>query len=168
MKPIVFTLSLLIILSCGKNDGTAPVENSGPESATREETTLPIDFKDVNGTWLLKYKGNYGYRFSFNKNYKSLIILYLGSQVLIFKGVYTIEGSNLIRINIFEMKREEDTGRINVYRGFVKTKSSYFIFFGYCDARKNRRSLILKPGTIFIDGNSSDGYFEPLIKLNKI
>lgn len=119
------------------------------------------------GRWSLIYRGNYGYRFRFYKNYRALCILYLRINALVFKGIYTIEDNNMIRINIYEMKNEENISRINLKRNFTKTASSYFIFQGTIKESRKEKKLLLKPVRIVIDGRNSDGYFEPAFQLNK-
>jgi hypothetical protein len=64
------------------------------------------------------------------------------------------------------MKDERRAGLPN--KGFVKAKSSYFLFSGYLTARQGRATMFLRPRAIIIDGNNSEGYFEPLLKLAKI
>ncbi len=122
---------------------------------------------DLIGRWSLIYRGNYGYTFRFYKNYRALCILYLRLNALVFKGIYTIEDNNMIRINIYEMKNEENISRINLKRKFTKTVSSYFIFQGTINESDKKKKLLLKPIKIVIDGRNSDGYFEPAFQLNK-
>lgn len=135
-------------------------------TVSQEETRIPLTFKNVVGTWALKYSGNYGYQFSFYANYRALVILYLNMETLVFKGVYTLDEGNKLKINIYEMKDERRAGVPG--KGFVKAKSSYFLFNGYETARQGRTTLFLRPRAIIIDGNNSEGYFEPLLKLAKI
>ena len=73
----------------------------------------------------------------------------------------------MIRINIYEMKNEENISRINLKRNFTKTASSYFIFQGTIKESRKEKKLLLKPVRIVIDGRNSDGYFEPAFQLNK-
>ena len=135
-------------------------------AAENTETKTPLSFKSVIGTWSLKYSGNYGYAFSLTSSYRATVVLFLNMETLTFRGVYTIEDGNKLRININEMKDEHRSGARN--RGFVKAKSSYFLFGGYTSRKSGRETLYLKPLAIIIDGNNSEGYFEPLIKLAKI
>ena len=134
------------------------------ESAAEE--VLPVNFKSLSGSWDLLYGNDYGYSFKFYKNYKAVVILYLNSSSIIFKGVYNIEGSDSIRINISEMKREESVKNIDLKGGFSKAKSSHFIFNTRITKSSGKKNLELRPLTIFIDGSDSDGYFEPFIKLD--
>jgi hypothetical protein len=120
---------------------------------------------DIQGVWELKYGTGYGYNFRFYKNFKSLIVLYLKKSSIVFKGVYTLEETNTIRVNIFEMKFAGSSKAIFSPGGFTKTKRSYFIFKGHLKKREGKTRLIMKAEKIFIDGKSSQGYFEPLIKL---
>jgi len=131
-------------------------------------TLKKVDFKNIIGSWKLLYRGNYGYEFRFYSNYKAVVILYLHDRVIIFKGVYTIEEKSNIRINILEMKSTEGVARVNLFFGFVKTKSSYFIFKGGLKDGKGNKVLIVRPEKIIIDSNNSDGYFEPVLHLKKI
>jgi hypothetical protein len=152
---IITALAVLIVIS-----------GSFVRSSAQEDTSIPLSFKNVVGTWALKYSGNYGYQFSFYANYRALVILYLNMETLIFKGVYTLDEGNKLKINIYEMKDERRAGVPN--KGFVKAKSSYFLFSGYETAKQGRTTLFLRPRAIIIDGNNSEGYFEPLLKLAKI
>ena len=127
----------------------------------------PIGFKDVAGRWRLLYRGNYGYDFYFYNNYRAIVIVYLRSSAVVFRGVYTIEENNQIRINISEMKNEPSATNINLKSRFVKTSSSYFTFIVDREDAKGKKILSLKPGRIVIDGLDSEGYFEPVIKLDK-
>ncbi len=130
------------------------------------ENVLPVNFKSLSGNWDLLYGNDYGYSFKFYKNYKAVVILYLNSSSIIFKGVYNIESGDSIRINISEMKREESVKNIDLKSGFSKAKSSHFIFNTRITNSNGKKNLELRPLTIFIDGSDSDGYFEPFIKLD--
>ena len=132
---------------------------------SRSETVEQINFKNVSGSWALMYDNNYGYNFRLGKNYKAVVILYLSTASVIFKGVYTIEDKNILRINISEMKREEKVKGLNTGSGFKKAKSSYFLFQSRIIQENGRSFLEVRPATISIDGNDSEGYFEPLIRL---
>lgn len=125
-----------------------------------------LSFTNLRGTWELIYGDNYGYSFRFDKNYKAIVILYLNDSSVIFKGVYTIEDANTLRINISAMKREERLKDLDYKEGFVNVKSSYFIFKGRITGSSKAKKLELKSDTISIDGSDSEGYFEPLIELN--
>ncbi len=169
-----FLLAALIITaaffsSCGSERGISekddPYEKTPEKSSEENETGTPLGFSDLTGIWELKYGTGYGYRFSFYKNYKSLIVLYLKKSAIVFKGVYTLEETNNIRVNIFEMKSAGSLKEIFTQRGFAKTKRSYFIFKGNRKSRDGKNRLLIKPDKIIIDGKSSHGYFEPLIKL---
>ena len=142
---------------------TVAVNNAKAETQNDEE--LPLTFKNVVGNWTLKYSGNYGYNFSFYSNYRAMVVLHLNMETLIFKGVYTIEEGNKLRINIYEMKEEHRAA--DRKKGFVKAQSSYFLFGGHKIKKNRRETLYLRPLAIIIDGNNSEGYFEPLIKLVK-
>ncbi len=125
-----------------------------------------LNYNNVQGKWRLMYKRNYGYEFRFQNNYISYAILYYGTSALVFKGIYSLEG-NEIRININAMKNEANIHRINFRNKFVKTSSSYFIFNGEFQGNKTNKILILKPLKTIIDGNESNGYFEPEVKLKR-
>jgi hypothetical protein len=126
-----------------------------------------IELGSIQGKWKLAYRGNYGYQFQFYKNYRALCILYLGNETVIFKGVYTNENENL-RINIYEMRRDSSPNSADYTRNFIKTSSSYFVFRAEYQKEKTDQYLILFPEKTFIDGISSEGYFEPTIKLKKV
>lgn len=143
----------------------APTRAASPYASDENET--PLTFKNVIGTWACAYPGSYGYRFSFDANYRALVIVYLNSSAVIFRGIYTIEQGGRIRINISDMKNEPRTAGLNLSSGFSRTKSSYFLFSGSIVRKNNRLAMHLRPYSIIIDGNSSEGYFEPLMKLSK-
>ncbi|PKL16673.1 MAG: hypothetical protein CVV49_14990 [Spirochaetae bacterium HGW-Spirochaetae-5] len=125
-----------------------------------------VNFQNLSGNWTLLYGNDYGYSFRFYKNYRAIVILYLSSSSIVFRGVYNIESSDTIRINISEMKRVESVKNIDLKGGFQKAKSSYFIFNTKVISGGGKRNLELRPQKISIDGNDSEGYFEPYIKLN--
>ena len=130
------------------------------------EDTLPVNFKNLNGTWSLFYGNNYGYTFKFYKNYRAIVILYLNSSSIVFKGIYNVENVDSMTINISEMKRENSINSINLKSGFNKTKSSQFIFnTRILLGTDKKKYLELRPQRINIDGTESEGFFEPYIKL---
>ena len=153
-KRKIFILLLILTISA------VFILNAGAESQ------IPVNFKTLNGNWNLLYENNYGYSFKFYKNYKAVVILYLNSSSIVFKGVYNIESNDSIRINISEMKREESVKSIDLKSGFVKAKSSHFIFNTRITNIDGKKNLELRPQTIFIDGSDSEGYFEPFIRLD--
>ncbi|TFH42048.1 MAG: hypothetical protein E4G96_04255 [Chrysiogenales bacterium] len=136
-------------------------------AATNVDERVPLTFKSVIGHWLLKYPGNYGYRFNLFPNYRATVTLYLNNETIFFNGVYTISDTDRLRINIYEMKveRRSDPGR---GKGYVKAQSSHFLFSGYKTVKNRAETLYLRPLAIIIDGTNSEGYFEPLIKLDKV
>jgi hypothetical protein len=150
----IYTLLLLIFIS-----SLIPVKASA-------EDQLPVNFKTLSGSWTLLYGNDYGYSFKFYKNYRAVVILYLNNASIVFKGVYNIESGDSIRINVSEMKREESVKNINLKGGFVKAKSSHFIFNTRVTATGAKKNLELRPQKIFIDGSDSEGYFEPFIRLD--
>lgn len=149
----------------GNETGTAVAADTRRPAGT-EDAEIPLSFSSVVGNWRLKYSGNYGYAFDFHANYRALVVLYLNMETLYFKGVYTIEDGNKLKINIYEMKDERRSGRVK--QGYIKAQSSYFLFSGHKSRKKKKETLHLRPLAIVIDGNNSEGYFEPLIKLAKV
>lgn len=133
---------------------------------TFPEERSAVNFKNLTGNWNLLYENSYGYNFRFYKNYKAIVVIYLNNSSIIFKGVYNLESSDSIRINISEMKRVESVKNLDLKGGFVKAKSSHFIFNAQLVTSGSRRHLELKPRTISIDGSDSEGFFEPYIKLD--
>ncbi|HOK03431.1 MAG TPA: hypothetical protein PKX79_13125 [Spirochaetota bacterium] len=131
------------------------------------QESQPGDFTNVSGNWDLHYENDYGYSFTFGKNYKAQVILYLNSASVIFRGIYTFEDKGILRINISEMKREEKVKNLNTHGAYKKAKSSYFLFNCKVIKEHNKSYMELIPLQIYIDGNTSEGYFEPLIKLEK-
>jgi len=168
---VLYTATFLLLLSCGKREDSKPAEQVASALPAQEqeiqEQTEPITFETIKGQWHLVYPESLGYEMQFYKNYRSFIVLYLGNHALLFKGIYTIEEGDKVRINIYEMKRSESTTAINKESGFTKTKSSYFLFQCYTAGEKQNKRLILKPVKIVIDGNDSDGFFEPVLRLKK-
>jgi len=161
---------LLCAPGCTQNNETDSDKEEKQQNELDAEKVMPaqpVTFETISGTWELKYPNNYGYTFRFFKNYRSIVILYLNNHALVFKGVYTFEGSNLVRINIYEMKKSRRLSGINLHSGFVKAKSSFFKFSVELRERKKNKLLLVRPRNITIDGNNSDGYFEPLIKLKR-
>ena len=131
------------------------------------EDTLPVNFKNLNGTWSLFYGNNYGYTFKFFKNYRAIVILYLNSASIVFKGIYNVEHADSMTINVSEMKRENNIKDINLKTGFNKAKSSQFIFnTRILQGSDRKKYLELRPQKIHIDGTESEGFFEPYIKLD--
>lgn len=164
----------IIMFSCSKDKAS---EEDNPAIMSKNESievtpplgTIPgeaVSFKSIIGKWRLQYSGNYGYYFNFQKNYKALVILYLGPERLVFKGVYSVDVDK-IKINIYEMKREKKHTALDTTGGFLKANSSSFLFRVGLLTKNNHEYIVLAPITIRIDGNNSDGYFEPLIKLKK-
>ncbi len=166
---IILLLAAAILISCGDKTGEPgerdPFEKKIEEKSAEKEIIAPLGFSDLTGIWELKYGTGYGYRFSFYKSYKSLIVLYLKTSFILFKGVYTLEDPDIIKVNIFEMKFTSSLKGVRSPGGFTKTKGSYFIFRGYLKNRDGKQLLVINPEKIIIDGKSSPGYFEPLIKL---
>lgn len=122
-----------------------------------------LTFGDFHGTWRLMYRGNYGYEFSFNKSYRANCAIYLQDRTIFFRGVYTLDEKNNLRINVSEMQNREagQPGR------FTPVSTSYFIFGAQRYKTGGRDYLEIRPLTIIINGNNSEGYFEPVIKLVK-
>ena len=164
----IITGLCILIASCGLEKEVPESEVVKPAATEKIGENIsdkPLLFEDIRGSWSLQYQHNYGYNFQFYPNYKSIIILYLSNLTLVFKGVYTVEEKSVIRINIYEMKHEKNPARVNLSSGFVKAKSSYFLFLG--SIKDEGKSLAIRPIKTIIDGNNSGGYFEPYIKLKK-
>lgn len=120
--------------------------------------------EDIRGVWSLHYSSGFGYEFRFRASYRAYVILYLQNQVLVFRGVYNIDDEKTIRINISEIKEQRRGSNPEAEKGFVKTSSSLFLFD---IASLEGKKMEVQPKKIQIDGRSSDGYFEPNIKLTK-
>ncbi|MDA3899133.1 MAG: hypothetical protein PF637_01300 [Spirochaetes bacterium] len=118
--------------------------------------------EDVKGHWKLRYNDGFGYEFRLKDNYRAYVALYIKNQLLVFKGVYTIDDSNVLRINISEMKDLPRSTGIENAKGFIKTSSSVFRF---AIIEKNEKIMIVEPKEIKIDGRNSAGYFEKRIEL---
>lgn len=169
----LLTVLLALVTGCGENEkiDVPAEEEKAADDYTPEQVVstdiIPLNFNTIKGNWDLKYGADYGYSFRLGNNYRAVVILYLSSSSVIFRGVYTIEEDDLIRINISEMKREDRVKGINTASGFTKVKSSYFTFHSRLFEKEGKTIMELRPVRIFIDDNSSDGYFEPLIRLVK-
>jgi hypothetical protein len=106
------------------------------------------------------------YIFTMNSSYKATVVIMANRyESFVFNGVYTLEKDSILRININEMKSCAP-GEVYSKRGFTKTASSRFLFSAELKTDKTK-TLLLKPKEIIIDGNNSDGYFEPLLTLTK-
>lgn len=121
----------------------------------------------LHGTWRLLYRGGYGYTFKFQKNFQSVCIIHLNTSAVVFKGVYTIENENAVRINIYEMKNDCNAQSPSTGAGFTRTSSTYFVFRASLSGVTPPPVLMLYPSRTVIDGRSSDGYFEPEIRLTR-
>lgn len=126
-----------------------------------------LDLSRLYGTWRLLYQGGYGYTFKFQKNYQSICIIHLHTSAVVFKGIYTAEGDDAIRINIYEMKNDANALSPSSGPGFTKTSSTYFVFHASFTGTPKAPVLVLMPTRTVIDGRSSDGYFEPEIRLTR-
>lgn len=169
---LVYSCFIVFCLSCGNSES----EKSAPETDTPDDykpekvvssDIIPLNFNTIKGNWDLKYGDNYGYSFRLDNNYRAVVILYLNSSSVVFRGIYTIEKDDILRINISEMKRDERVKGINISRGFNQVKSSYFLFHSRIYEKAGKTMMELRPVRILIDDNPSDGYFEPLIRLVK-
>lgn len=168
---LIYIIIMALIIACGGSEkGEIAIEEEKddyqPEKVVSSDI-VPVNFNSIKGNWDLRYGDNYGYTFRLGNNYKAIVILYLSNSSLIFKGVYTIEDGDNLRINVSGMKREEKITGLNLNSGFVDVKSSYFIFNSRIFERGGRTIMELRPVRIFIDHNSSDGFFEPLVRLTK-
>jgi hypothetical protein len=130
--------------------------------------TYALQFADIHGRWQLLYRGNYGYEFRFYKNYQAVCIIYMQTNAVVFKGVYTFDNPQTIRININQMKNADSCCDVNTTTGFSQVKSSYFLFNASIATKNNKKMLELKPLSIVIDGINSEGYFEPVIVLQRM
>jgi len=130
--------------------------------------TYALQFSDIHGRWQLLYRGNYGYEFRFYKNYQAVCIIYMQTNAVVFKGVYTFDNPQTIRININQMKNADSCCDVNTTTGFAQVKSSYFLFNASITTKNNKKMLELKPLSIVIDGINSEGYFEPVIVLQRM
>ncbi len=130
--------------------------------------TYSLQFADVVGRWQLLYRGNYGYEFRLYKNYQAVCIIFMQTSAVVFKGVYTFDNPQTIRININQMKNVDSCCDINTTTGFAQVKSSYFLFNASVFTKNNKKMLELKPLSIVIDGINSEGYFEPVITLQRM
>lgn len=130
--------------------------------------THALQFSDIHGIWQLLYRGNYGYEFRFYKNYQAVCIIYMQTNAVVFKGVYTFDNPQTIRININQMKNADSCCNVNTTTGFAQVKSSYFLFNATLITKNNKKMLELKPLSIVIDGINSEGYFEPVILLQRM
>jgi predicted RecB family nuclease len=162
---------LALFLSCTNGEGDKSAGELKPlpvqEQKMREQTE-PVTFDSIVGRWYLMYPESLGYEMQFYKNYRALVVLYLQNHALLFKGVYTLlEEENRVRINIYEMKRSESVTALNKGSGFTEAKSSYFLFQCGTTGQKQERRLVVRPLEIIIDGNDSDGFFEPVLRLKK-
>ncbi|HQL44324.1 MAG TPA: hypothetical protein PL073_10590 [Spirochaetota bacterium] len=126
-----------------------------------------LEFSDFHGRWKLLYRGNYGYEFRFAKNYQAVCILYLQNNAVVFKGVYTLDNPQTLRINISQMKNVDNINTVYGAGGFSNVNSSYFLFHAALVKKDTKKMLELKPLSIVIDGITSEGYFEPVILLQK-
>jgi hypothetical protein len=121
---------------------------------------FPLTLSDCYGRWQ-----NGIYTFTFNKNYTASVIIDINPrESIVFSGVFNVEKDNLIRINISEMK-QCPRGTAFSKSGFSKTASSHFIFS--LDPKADKRTLVVRPKTITIDGNNGEGYFEPEMVLKR-
>jgi len=150
MKQKFFILIALLIISVQLVNG---------------ENSLPLQLNNLWGNWTLLYENDYGYDFKFYKDNKAVIILYLNTNSIIFRGTYSIENDSTLIINLSEIKNEEKTKNLNLKNNFVKVESSYFVFNARIATESNKKNLELRPKKIVIDANDSKGYFEPFFKL---
>ncbi|TAL32463.1 MAG: hypothetical protein EPN93_16030 [Spirochaetes bacterium] len=127
--------------------------------------TLKLD--SVFGSWQLMYRGNYGYAFHFFPDYRTVIMVYLGNHAVVFKGVYTSEEDSRVRVNVYEMKDDMNPSSPDLAGGFQKVASTYFLFGASVNGSGRGAEMSLYPVRVIIDGNNSEGYFEPEIRLQR-
>lgn len=169
-KAIVLLLSVICLFSCSDSsiNTDSPAETSEEvQILAAKEPDVPLTTEAFAGTWVLDYGHSMGYEFRFYKNYRALIILYLGNHALLFKGVYILEDGNRVRVNVSEMKRSRDVRKVTTAGGFVKAKSSWFLMKCDVSGSGKDRKLTVRPVQTVIDGSSSEGYLEPVLKLKK-
>jgi len=142
MRRTILTLIISVLSLCPAFSGTMTLQN-------------------LIGHWQ-----NPNYIFTMNSSYKATVVIMANQyESFVFNGIYTLEKDSTLRININEMK-SCTPGEIYSKRGFTKTASSRFVFSAELKTDKTK-TLLLKPREIIIDGNNSDGYFEPLLTLIK-
>ena len=123
-------------------------------------SAAPLSLSDCYGCWK-----NGIYTFTFNRNYTSTIVIGINqNECIVFSGVFNVEKDNQIRVNISEFK-QCPRGMAFVRSGFSKTASSHFIFA--IDPKADKRTLVIRPKEIIIDGNNSEGYFDQEMALKK-
>lgn len=137
-------------------------------SATGLHPAGKLDVSRLYGTWRLLYQGGYGYTFRFQKNYQSSCVIHLNTSAVIFKGIYTAEGDDAIRIQIYEMKNDVNAISPSFGSGFTKTSSTHFIFRASLSGTPKTPVLVLWPTRTVIDRRFSEGYFEPEIRLMRL
>lgn len=125
---------------------------------------LEYSTDDFIGNWQLRYNDGFGYEFRFKENYRAYVILYLQSQVIVFRGIYAVDDGDTIRINISDMKEQRSRSALESESGFVKTSASVFLF---SVGDKADKAMTLSKKKIQIDGRNSEGYFEDSIALKK-
>ena len=127
---------------------------------TLQLASAPLSPSDCFGRWK-----NDIYTFTFTKNYTASIIIAINPQnCFVFNGVFNVERDNLIRVNISEMKSCPRDAAFSK-SGFSKASSSHFIFS--LDHKGDKRTLIVRPKEIIIDGNNSEGYFDQEMTLRR-
>lgn len=139
-----------------------------PETEELEAPSVPLDYELLAGTWRLRYPGGFGYDFRFGKSYQSVIVVYTSSFALVFRGVTKITAADMVRINVYGMKRVDSGRGIYSESGLTRVKSSYFDFRIVTGDRNGKEVITVVPVKLIIDGNDSQGYFEPRFTLQKV
>lgn len=127
---------------------------------------LPLKAENANLQSLVGQWHSPNYLFIMNSSYKATVVILANKyQSFVFNGIYTLEKDSVLHISINEIKTCTP-GDVYSKKGFTKTASSRFVFSA--DLKKDKLKILsLKPKEIVIDGNNSDGYFEPMISLQK-
>ncbi|MBN1498628.1 MAG: hypothetical protein JW982_00605 [Spirochaetes bacterium] len=89
------------------------------------------------------------------------------SNFLLFRGIYQIKEADKISIEVLEMKYSPSLNDIRSGKELTKTSSSSIIFRGERSSSGGKNYLVLKTESVKIDGSSSEGFFDPEIKLKK-
>ncbi len=169
-KALILLLSVICLFSCSDsslNTDSSPDMSKEVQIPAPEEPASPLTAADLAGIWVLDYGHSLGYEFRFYKNYRAVIILYLGNHALLFKGIYILEDGNRLRVNVSDMKRSSKVRNVSTSGGFVKAKSSWFLMKCAVSGEGKDRKLTVRPVQTVIDGSSSEGYLEPVLKLKK-
>jgi len=160
----IFILFLLVIVCVFAYKFACKNDNYAIE---HDEKSLPLDYSELFGKWTLKYPQNYGYEFIFSGDYDAEITLHLNDVKINFKGKFSLDDNHRIRITLSEMAQKDEITVGEKKHNFTPVKDSYFLFKGRMIRDAKPKTLVLNPIKIITEGISSDGYFEPQIRLKK-